>query len=241
VLTVDGTGPNARGDFTVSGADCYNAVPRLERVGEGMVVEDAGALRLTNSCSPCCDCSDYGLVYAETLGRLLARAKGLARRHAELRRRYAEYVAEFEKASACRARPTVSLQVTGMYERTAAVVLGFRNNSDAPWPAAPATVAVAVAPGEGTALAPGSVTLYDGQDVLPVSHSFAGGVFAGTLLPIPCCATRWITCTVVWPAGDGVVDYAVSSSGDIDGVPYAVEARGATRDYARRISETPFR
>jgi hypothetical protein len=235
VRRLNGVSPNANGNLALEGADCYNATPVLGRTGDGAAAYLAGnALRLTNSCSPCCDCSDYGYLYGEVLGSLLDRARGLAVRHAELRERYARMLEEHERIAACRAVPSVELKVTGMYNRTAAVALGFHNNSAAPWPAAPAQLAATVDPAAGCRLVAGSAVRHDGSDSRLVAHSFADGVFSFTLPPIPCCSTHWIAFHVTWDGTGGFVAFAVASSGTVDGVAYAAAASGSTRPPANR-------
>jgi hypothetical protein len=232
IKTINHIGPNANGDFALEGVDCYNIVPDLARSGleDGLAMAD-GRLRMLSSCSPCCDCSDYGFVYGEVLGALLDRAKLLAERHADLRRRYQELVAELDRIAACRSTPTIELVATGMYGRTVSVAMGFKNNSDAPWPSAAEWVEVAIAPAARARLVQGSAQLHDGGAGRTLQYEYAAGdpLFRFRLPPVPCCSTWWASFDLVWHGIGSFVSFVIASSGELDGVTYNLNATGATK------------
>lgn len=229
VRTINKTGPNAAGNYNIEGLDCYNAAAELIESGlnDGVLLTD-GVLRLTNACSPCCDCSDYDVVYGEVLGGLVERARTLAERNAALRRGYAKLVADYDRVVACRSRPEVELTLTGMYGRTAAAAMGFRNNSAAPWPAAEEWVEIAVAPASARLVA-GSARLYDGAADSIITYEYENGLFRFLLRPVPCCEVRWVAFDLVWDGVGGFVPAQIASSGEIDGIAYDLTAQSATR------------
>lgn len=56
VATLGGVRPDARGNVTIQGDDCYRAQ---------VVDSDTHAVQLFNDCSPCCQCDDYEKVASE--------------------------------------------------------------------------------------------------------------------------------------------------------------------------------
>lgn len=109
VRRINGVGPTARGDFTLSALGCY----WLERpvTAQAAVATVAPAsLRLNNNCGPCCECADYENTY-HGVRRLYDRFKALGRRGEEVRGLFKENIDRWLTERACRrASPT---RVTG--------------------------------------------------------------------------------------------------------------------------------
>ena len=233
--------PNAMGDIALDGVDCYSVDAELDDGGAQGTLLVPGRLNISNSCSPCCDCADYGYVYGEVLGKLLERAKLASAETMRLRAEYEKTLEEYNRVVICRMKPTVEMQVTGMYGRTGSVAVGFRNNSEAPWPMAPTKVSVKVDP--AGKLVKGSAVQYDGSESEAISGTFDDGVFTFTLNPIPCCSMRWVSFNVVWNGIGGIVIFNATAKGTIEDVTFDLIQQGSSlppvnRDREETVGET---
>lgn len=227
LLTINNVSPNANGNFTIEGDDCYACDPKLEEGLSGLLTA-AGRALLTNSCSPCCDCSDYEYMYDEVLRPLATRLNQVATGLEEERERYLEVYQRYLAIVACKTVPSMELKTTGMYNRSASVALGISNSTDSGWPDVTGEVKVKITP--APRLAPGTVELHGHPAGSLIGHSFDEGAGEMTLrvTPVPCCTTVWATFEVIWDGTGGFIDYQVSSSGILGGLSYSLSARDTT-------------
>lgn len=89
--TINNIGPDAQGNFQLSGRDCTWVEQRVETIGGDLYPNTdyridqmlKAALQLHQNCKTCCDCGDYATAY-DTIRRLFDRAKIAAARLAAL-------------------------------------------------------------------------------------------------------------------------------------------------------------
>jgi hypothetical protein len=59
IRTINGQGPDTRGNFTLAAGDCYYVRQPLGTGTSGLAVPVPSTLVMGNDCGPCCDCNDF--------------------------------------------------------------------------------------------------------------------------------------------------------------------------------------
>jgi hypothetical protein len=230
IRRINSVGPGSIGNFSLEGEDCYSVTREEEDSYLGGIIVKPAALRIRNSCGPCCDCTDYGLVYTDGLKPLIEKGQELAARYQELVDSYSGYVKRMEEVVACKSVPEVKLQVTGQHSRSAYVAIGLFNNSGGPWPMFPTPMTVTFQsdyPGTPQVV-DDLVYLHRGEGPEPWQAAITG-ISAEFVVPtIPCCSVVWITFSLVWNGTGPPINFAVDTMGVIDDVSYNLRVEEST-------------
>lgn len=132
VRTINGVRPDAGGRFTIHGTDCYYARPELvsqDYVGNGLSLQQAKSrITIGNTCKPCCDCSDYGTIYQQTMAELVSRAKAVSRRYATLRAALMEQLGVYRATVFDLERPFAQIRLTAYQHNVVGVMVWIRNS-----------------------------------------------------------------------------------------------------------------
>ncbi len=137
ILTINGVGPDADGNFLLEPDECYAVEQPIDRAAQGSNPGPPWYLtphtvQLYNRCGPCCDCDDYVYVYDTLERRVYDRAKRVADRIYDVRDRYNTLVGRVQQEKTCREQPDVDIQLISRHGWTATVQIIARNNQACP-------------------------------------------------------------------------------------------------------------
>jgi hypothetical protein len=107
ILTINGTAPDARGNFTLAADGCYYARQPVKVVA-GKATPTPATLALGNDCGPCCDCDSFVNVQKAVL-KVEADLRAVAAQAEATRDGYATNIARWNAAKECREQTAVSV------------------------------------------------------------------------------------------------------------------------------------
>lgn len=131
VTTINNVEPDESGNFHIDASGCYLLdIPILNFIVPDQIRLLNHTLRLSNQCSPCCDCQDYVNVY-EALRKLTQRYADLISEAQAARDQYHENLRRFQESAACRQSDSSRLVVQGFCPSgDFGVAAGYCNNTD---------------------------------------------------------------------------------------------------------------
>lgn len=230
ITTINNISPNGEGNFNLEGEDCYSVLPALLDTVTGDYLPMPAMVTITNSCSPCCDCDDYGVVYTELMTPMMNKGHILAERYRELVEQYTELINRIRVLAACKSRPEIKLVVTPGHNHSAHVAVGFFNNSESAWPSYPQAVRIGFDSFDSTPVrvVDNAVKLTTSRGDKEVGYSVGEAYVEVILHPIPCCTTQWVSFNLVWDGAGRQIQYKVHTIGALDDFVYNLEQIGMT-------------
>ena len=150
VKTINGAGPDTKGNFDIEGSDCVRQFTPIGAIHgathpntDYSAIRIKGAMGLADDCLVCCDCTDYGAAY-EAITRAWNRALAVAHRIETLREEYNALIniLQTSEKQPCPAELSIDLEVLSRPDYHLAVSLTVVNNTANVIPIAAATFCI---------------------------------------------------------------------------------------------------